>query len=140
MSLRLLGYSLFLIALAPFKIPMSAPVEQATENPAIIPRWEYKVLRFDAGQCSSEAALAGTLNSLGRESWELVAHERLSPPFPNDAQGTLLIRPAATGPGRSVEPQTADSFQGTITMKMGQAQPGGCLLVLKRQVLPPSRP
>ena len=79
MSLRLLGYSLFLIALTPFKIPMSAPVEQATENPAIIPRWEYKVLRFDAGQCSSEAALAGTLNSLGREGWELVAHEPGNP-------------------------------------------------------------
>ena len=139
MSLRLLGYSLFLIALTPFKIPGAAPVEQGTESQPIIPKWEYKVLRFDAGQCSSEAALAGPLNSLGREGWELVAHERLSPPYPNDAQGTLLIRPAATGPGSSVAPQTADSFQGTITMKMGQMQPGGCLLMLKRQVLLPSR-
>ena len=62
----------------------------------------------------------------------MVSYERLSNLFPKDAEGTLLIRPAATGLGKEHTPQTADSFQGTMTLKMAQAQPGACRFLFKR--------
>ena len=134
MSVRLLGLSLLLIAISVFKIPAVVTGQQAAANPPANPRWEYKVIKVDSGQCSSEQWLAGALNSLGKDGWELVGHQQVTPLVPSDAQGTLLIRPAATGPNSSVEPKTADSFQGTITMKMGQVHPASCLLILKRQL------
>ena len=47
-----------------------------------------------------KAMVANSLNATGEQGWELVSYERLSNLFPKDAEGTLLIRPAATGPGR----------------------------------------
>src|ERR1700743_2620548 len=106
---------------------------QSPEKAAPHPRWEYKVLKLEARQCQFEEQMASALNSAGEEGWELMSYERLPAAFPRDAEGTLLIRPAATGPGREHTPQTADSFQGTIKMKMAEAQPGACRLLLKRQ-------
>jgi len=76
--------------------------------------------------------VANSLNAAGDEGWELVSYERLSNMFPKDAEGTLLIRPAASGPGREHSPQTADSFQGTMAMKMAPMQPGACRFLFKR--------
>src|SRR5712672_2113642 len=134
MSLRLLVGSLVLGSIALIRSFMPAPAAQAAEKPPVRPKWEYKALRLEANQCAYENQIATALNTAGQDGWELVGYERLAG-FPNDASGTLLIRPAATGQGRDHTPQTADSFQGTMTMKMLPAQPGACRLLLKRQAL-----
>jgi hypothetical protein len=132
MSLRLLAGSLLLGSFALIRgfMPFQSP--QATEKPTPGPKWEYKAFKLDADQCSVESLVARSLNAAGDEGWELVSYERLSNLFPKDAEGMLLIRPAATGPGREHSPQTADSFQGTMTMKMAQIQPGACRFLFKR--------
>ncbi len=134
MSLRLLTCSLSLIALAVFTHPLASQNSQSTSSPTPMPKWEYKLLRVDVNQCAQENELTTSLNLIGQEGWELVNYERFAPSFPRDAEGTLLLRPAATGHGAETTPQTADSFQGTITMKMGATQTGGCRFMFKRQV------
>jgi hypothetical protein len=139
MSLRLLSCSLLLVALAVFIRPVASQSGQGTQKPTAEPKWEYKVIRVDANECSSENELAISMNLIGQQGWELVSYERFSAPFPRDAEGTLLLQPAATGPGAAVAPQTADSFLGTITMKMAQTQGGSCRLMFKRQWRSPAR-
>jgi hypothetical protein len=139
MSLRLLVGSLVLSVFALIRGFMPAPAEQAIDKPLVRPKWEYKTLRIEARQCAYENEIATALNTAGQEGWELVGYERMVA-FPNEANGTLLIRPAATGSGRDHTPQTADSFQGTMTMKVVPAQPGVCRLVLKRQALAAAMP
>ena len=134
MSLRLLVGSLVLGSIALIRGFMPVTAAQATEKPPVRPKWEYKALRLEASQCAYENQIATALNTAGQDGWELVGYERLTG-FPTDASGTLLIRPAATGQGRDHIPQTADSFQGTMTMKMVSAQQGACRLLLKRQAL-----
>ena len=133
MSLRLLSFSLVLVALAVFTHPLVSQNSQGTQNAAYPPKWEYKVVRIDSGLCSAESELTTPLNVIGQEGWELVSYERYPALFPRDADGTLLIRPAATGHGAETTPQTADSFQGTITMRMAQTQPGSCRFLFKPQ-------
>jgi hypothetical protein len=132
MSLRLLAGSLLLGSLTLMKGFMPFHAVQTPQGQPIGPRWEYKAINLDAIQCSDEGLVTKSLNAAGNDSWELVSYERLSNLFPRDAEGTLLIRPAATGPGREHTPQTADSFQGTMTMKMAQIQPGACRFLFKR--------
>ena len=132
MSLRLLAGSLLLGSFALIRGLMPFQSTQATEKPPFGPKWEYKALKLDARECSVEGLVANSLNVIGEEGWELVSYERLSNLFPKDAEGTLLIRPAANGPGREHSPQTADSFQGTMTMKMAPMQPGACRFLFKR--------
>jgi hypothetical protein len=132
MSLRMLGSALLLVALAAFKFPAASPAGQAGENPTTGSKWEYKILRMDANHCYIDEEVARSLNIVGQDGWDLVNYERLELSFPRDAQGTLLIRPAATGVGRDSTPQTADSFQGTIKMNMAQSQPGACRFLFKR--------
>lgn len=132
MSLRLLAGSLLLGSFALIRGLMPFQSSQATEKPYLGPKWEYKALKLDASQCSVEPLVANSLNAAGEEGWELVSYERLSNLFPKDAEGTLLIRPTANGPGREHSPQTADSFQGTMTMKMAPMQPGACRFLFKR--------
>ncbi|HEY6249874.1 MAG TPA: hypothetical protein VI685_07915 [Candidatus Angelobacter sp.] len=141
MSLRVLMYLSLLALLVAFTASVAAPTQQASNNPAVGPRWEYKMLRLEGSSCLGETQVTGPLNILGQQGWELVTYERPLPQFPKDAEGTLLIKPAATGPGKEVNPQTADSFAGTITMKMGQIQQqtAGCSMLLKRQIYPPGR-
>ncbi|HEV2989896.1 MAG TPA: hypothetical protein VG759_15740 [Candidatus Angelobacter sp.] len=136
MPLRLLSGLLILAALAIFTRPLISQNPQGPQNPPLLPRWEYKVTRVDASLCSAENELTTSLNVIGQEGWELVSYERLLPPFPRDAEGTLLIRPAATGSGAQTQPQTADSFTGNIAMRMGQTQPGNCRFLFKRQLRP----
>jgi hypothetical protein len=132
MSLRLLAGSLLLGSFALIRGLMPFQSSQATEKPTLGPKWEYKALKLDARECSVEGLVANSLNVIGEEGWELVSYERLSNLFPKDAEGTLLIRPAANGAGREHTPQTADSFQGTMTMKMAPMQPGACRFLFKR--------
>lgn len=134
MSLRLLVGSLVLSCFALIRGLMPASAAQPAENPPARPKWEYKALRLESRQCLYEDQIATALNTAGQDGWELVGYERLAG-FPNEANGTLLIRPAATGQGRDRTPQTADSFQGTMTMKMVPPQPGACRLMLKRQAI-----
>ena len=136
MSLRLLSFSLVLVALAVFTHPLVSQNSQGTQNAALLPKWEYKVVKIDTNLCSAESELTTSLNVVGQEGWELVSYERYAALFPRDADGTLLIKPAATGPGAQTTPQTADSFQGTITMRMAQTQPGSCRFLFKRQAKP----
>lgn len=135
--LRLLAASLLLGSFALIRGLVPFQSSQATEKPTPGPKWEYKALKLDASQCSVETMVANSLNAVGDEGWELVSYERLSNLFPKDAEGTLLIRPAATGPGREQTPQTADSFHGTMTMKMAPMQPGACRFLFKR-IAPPA--
>jgi hypothetical protein len=132
MSLRLLAGSLLLGSFALIRGLVPFQSSPATEKPTLAPKWEYKALKLDANQCSAEGWVGNSLNAAGEEGWELVSYERLSNLFPKDAEGTLLIRPAASGPGREHSPQTADSFQGTMTMKMAAMQPGACRFLFKR--------
>jgi hypothetical protein len=136
MSLRLLAGSLLLGSFALIRGLMPFQSSQATEKPILGPKWEYKALKLEPSQCSVEMMVANSLNAAGEEGWELVSYERLSNLFPKDAEGTLHIRPAATGPGREHTPQTSDSFQGTMTMKMAPMQPGACRFLFKRIASP----
>lgn len=143
MSLRLLGCSLLLISLAAFKVQTGRSVQSEVKPEAL--KWEYRVTRLEGAQCT--ANLNPTLAGSGNEGWELVTFERLllkEPAFPTEAQGSLLIRPAATGTGRDNNPPTADSFSGTIQMKMPAPQPQppqtiACQMIFKRPVPPAAR-
>ena len=140
MSSRLVGCVLLLIVFVAFKFPTSVPSQQPPQNPAALIKWEYRVFNADAVNCSSENYLTGALDRLGQDGWELVSYQRTPTPFPSDFEGEMLIRAAATGPGAAQQPQTADSFQGAIKMKMAPVQAGGCQMILKRQPPPPPRP
>lgn len=128
MSSRVLGYSVLLVLIAAFCVPLMAPTQQTSDNPPL-KKWEYKVATFEGPACT-ETQISAALNSLGQQGWELVGYERLAPAFPREAQGSLLIAPASHS---TTSPPTADSFEGAITMKMGLSTPGGCQMVLKRQ-------
>jgi hypothetical protein len=140
MSSRMLGYALLLVLAAAFTFPLMAPTQQSSQNPPNAIKWEYKVAKLDAPTCASDNEVTSLLNALGQQGWNLVSYERVPPAFPRDAEGSLLIAPAATGPSRGVNPPTADSFQGSIAMKLTPTQPGGCRLVLKREWHPPAHP
>jgi hypothetical protein len=137
--MRVLSCALLLIVLAAVKFP-SPQTGHEPEGPATESRWEYKAHRIDARQCSSEQEVAALLNAAGQQGWELVSYERLASPLPKEADGTLLIKNAATGPGRANNPQTADSLEGKITMKLADGQPSPCRLLLKRQAHPAAKP
>lgn len=132
MSLRLFAGSLLLVVVAVFAFSMIARTQQPAPSQANGVRWEYKVIRTEGNLCASEPAL----NNVGQQGWELVAYDRLSSPFPKDAEGSLLIMPAATGPNKDINPPTADSFAGKISMKMSEVPPAACLMVFKRQSHP----
>ncbi len=138
MSLRILGCLLVLATVAITKFPRTQETGQ-TEGTTTEPRWEYQVLTLDFERCAAEGAVSASLNAHGKQGWELVSYEQAPAPFPTEAQGAILFRPAATGPGKEVSPQLADSFQGTIDFKMPQAQPGACRLVFKRQLRSPAK-
>ena len=131
MSLRILGSLLFLTLFAALKTPLTSAGRQETETQSSEALWEYNVVRFDPSRCGSEEVFTATLNAMGLKGWELVSYERLTPVFPN-AEGNILMRPAATGAGRDVTPQLADSFQGTITMRMAQSDRTYCRVLFKR--------
>ena len=138
MSLRLFAGSLLLVVVAVFTFSMIARTQQPAPRqqpaqaqiPTIL--WEYKVIRTEGNLCASESAL----NNVGQQGWELVAYDRVSSPYPKDAEGSLLIMPAATGPNKDINPPTADSFQGKISMKMSDVPPAACLMVFKRPFHP----
>src|SRR5258708_23444652 len=129
MLLRLLVASLVLSSFALIRGLMPAPAAQPAEKPPARPKWEYKALRLESSQCLYENQIATALNTAGQDGWEVVGYERLTG-FPNEANGTLLIRPAATGQRRAPSPQTADSSPRTMTMKIVPAQPGERRLLL----------
>lgn len=85
--------------------------------------WEYKIVDLDPEQCAAKP-LTASLNDSGGAGWELVAYVRFG------VEDTVLVRPAATGYGKTTVPQLADSFQGTITA----GESGKCRLVLKRPI------
>ena len=139
MSSRILGCVLLLIVFVAFKFPASVTSQQPPENPNVALRWEYRVFNAEAANCASENYLSGALNRMGQDGWELVSYQRLPNPFPSEAEGEMLFKAVATGPGAAQQPQTADSFQGSINMKMAQVPPGGCQILLKRQLPPPRK-
>jgi hypothetical protein len=131
MPLRLLSCALLLIVVAAFKLTATPLSTQDQEEPATEPRWEYKVLKFDQYQCSNERMMTDALNKIGQKGWELMSYERLITLLPKEANGTLLIKPAATGAGKLNNPQTVDSFEGTMAIKMPQG-PADCRVLFKR--------
>ena|SRR5215510_106978 len=137
MSLRLPGYLLLLVLVAVLTVSMTAPSQQPPAD--YWAKWEYKVLRLDSNACASENDVTRQSNVLGQQGWEMVGFDRPVPPFPRDAEGTLLIGPAATGSSRGVNPPTADSFEGKIELQMAQTQSGGCSMIFKRQLRPSAR-
>jgi len=136
MSFRLLGGALLLLAIAAFKVPMISGGQEQKKTDEI--KWEYRTLTFDGRQCVVDNS--ASLNNLGHAGWELVSYLPTSIAFPKEADGTLLIRPAATGPGKEHTPQTADSFAGTMTMKMAASHVESCQLIFKRQWHPSDHP
>ncbi len=141
MSLRILVCLLLVFTVVALRPPLTPAAGQGqAEEAGTEPKWEYQVVTLDANRCGYEDIVSNALNSRGQKGWELVSYQQAPPQFPKEAGGEILIRPAATGPGKEVTPQVADSFQGTITMKINQAQPGACRLLLKRQFRPPAHP
>jgi hypothetical protein len=139
MSSRVVGCVLLLMVFVAFKFPTNVTSQQPPENPNLPVRWEYRVFNAEANNCASENYLTGALNRMGQDGWELVSYQRISGPFPGEAEGEMLFKAAATGPGAAQQPQVADSFQGTINMKMAQVPAGGCQVLLKRQLPPPRK-
>jgi len=139
MYLRLLGCAFLLIVLTAFQFPGAGPSQKPSENPSNRIRWEYRAVNVDYNRCSTDRDLTAGLNLLGQDGWELASFERIPPPFPTEAEGSLLIKPAATAAGAVNNPQTADSFTGSINMKMEQAPPGGCQIIMKRIWQPPAK-
>ena len=137
MSLRVLGRVLLVAAVAALRSPLPTA---ASQEPAVEPLWEYRVVAVEARRCAFDDAVATTLNASGQKGWELVSYEHISFAFPKEADGTIVMRPAATGAGKNVSPQLADSFQGTVNLKLTQEQPAGCRLVFKRPFHPPAHP
>lgn len=137
MSSRILGYSLLFVLVAGFAFRRIAATQQSSENPPNLTKWEYKVAKLEANPCASDNEVTSLLNSLGQQGWALISYERVPPAFPRDAEGSLLIAPAATGPSKGVTPPTADSFQGSIAMKWTPSPSSGCRMLLKREWHPP---
>ncbi len=96
MSFRLLGGALLLLAITAFKVPMISGGQEQKKTDEI--KWEYRTLTFEGRQCVVDNS--ASLNNLGHAGWELVSYLPTSIAFPKEADGTLLIRPAATGPGK----------------------------------------
>lgn len=140
MPLRLVSYALLLIAVVAFRLPATPQSGPEQEEPATEPRWEYKVVKIDQFRCSNEQLMVATLNTIGQRGWELMSYERLAPSSPNKADGTMLLKPAATGAGKLNNPQTVDSFEGTITLKMAQDRAPECGLLFKRISHTPAKP
>ncbi|HEY6274065.1 MAG TPA: hypothetical protein VIX19_18950 [Terriglobales bacterium] len=137
MAMRILGFLLLVVAVIAFRQPLTPQATQAADEPT----WEYRVVTLDPYRCTSEEAMTATLNASGRQGWELVGYQAAPLQFPKDVEGSILMRPAATGAGKDVSPQLADSFQGTINLKMPQqVQPGACRLVFKREFAGPAHP
>jgi hypothetical protein len=139
MALRVLGFFALVILVLGVRAPL-APA--ASQSPQAVQDsfWEYRVVTLDARACNSEEAMTATLNANGRQGWELVGYQTGPTQLPNTVDGSILMRPAATGAGRDVSPQLADSFQGNISLKMVQpSQLGACRMVFKREV-GPARP
>jgi len=136
MSLRLPVYFSLVFLLVMFTTSMTTPVQQSSNRAEIWPKWEYKMLRLEGPSCLYENQVTGPLNALGQQSWELVTFERPAPLFPRQADGNMLVRPAATGPNKDVVPQTADSFEGKITMQLEPQPLPACSMLLKRPIYP----
>jgi len=135
MSLRILGGLVLVFAVVALRAPLTPAVGQGTQ-PAAEPVWEYRVVNLDSRACISEDAMTATLNANGRQGWELVGYQTGPGQLPNEVGGSILMRPAATGAGKDVSPQLADSFQGTINLRMSQPyQTGACRLVFKREAV-----
>jgi hypothetical protein len=119
MAKRTLLYSFAFFGLVALGLILFPGGSRTQENAK--PLWEYKVIDFEATQCAA-GPLTASLNESGEGGWELVAYTRYG------GEDTVLVRPAATGYGKTTVPQLADSFQGTIT----SGESGNCRLVLKR--------
>src|SRR5260370_12612541 len=140
MSIRLLSCAMGLLMFPGAGLPMSPAVGQGREDSPVGAKWEYKVVRFEAGPCSSENELALSMNSAGQQGWELVSYERMSPSFPRDAEGTLLMWLAATGEDKTAAPSNlptpppvAPSYDRTLSMQTSHPPPVGCRLIFNRQ-------
>lgn len=134
MSSRVMGYALLLLAIGVFALAMNARSQQSQDEAGRRTKWEYKVVGLEGSPCSQDGQVLASLNSLGQEGWELVSYEQAAPSFPKDAEGTLLIAPAATSPSQDTTPPLADSFRGSMNLRMATSLPGGCRMILKREM------
>ncbi len=133
MSLRILGCLSLVITVAALTTPL--PAAGQTTQAATKPVWEYRVVELDPSRCASAEAMAATMNANGRQGWELVGYQAGPPQFPGTIEGSVLIRPAAPDAARpDLYPHLVGFFQGSVSLKMPQAQAGACQLVFKRQV------
>jgi len=133
MRLRWFAAAGLVLGLAAWMMPATARAFFGQNVSYQGPRWEYRMMRLEGAQCSID----GGLNKAGQEGWELVSFSPVSVSFaPPEAQGSLLIRPAATGVGAQNNPQTADSFTGTMTLRISEAHADACQAVFKRLAPP----
>jgi hypothetical protein len=141
MSLRVLGCLVLILIVIALRPPLTPAAGQSAQNAtqaASEPVWEYRVVNLDSFRCTNEEAMTATLNANGRQGWELVGYQAGPVEFPDSVDGSILMRPAATGAGKDVTPQLADSFQGTIKLSMQQRrQTSACRLMFKREAGPP---
>jgi hypothetical protein len=139
MSLRVLGCLVLILIVIALRPPLTPAAGQSSQNAAqaaSAPVWEYRVVNLEAFRCNSEEAMTQTLNANGRQGWELVGYQTGPMEFPGSVDGTIMMRPAATGAGKDTQPQLADSFQGNISLKMQRPQTSACRLVFKREAGP----
>jgi len=136
MSLRVLGCLVLIVMVIALRPPLTPAAGQQGTQTALEPVWEYRVVGLESFRCNNETAMTQALNVLGREGWELVGYQPGPMEFPSSVDGTILMRPAATGAGKDVQPQLADSFQGNIKLAMQRPQVSACRLVFKREAGP----
>jgi hypothetical protein len=79
--------------------------------------------------------MTATLNTNGRQGWELVGYQAWPPQSSGTAEGSMALRSAVPDGRQDLYPQLVGSYQGTISLKMPPAQPGACQLVFKREVV-----
>ena len=140
MSLRVLGCLVLIVTVIALRPPMNPAAGQSAQTAPQTPSepfWEYRVVSLDSFRCNNETAMTQALNNAGREGWELVGYQAGPLEFPSTVDGTILMRPAATGAGKDVQPQLADSFTGNIKLAMQRPQTIACRLVFKREAGPP---
>jgi hypothetical protein len=134
MSSRTLRCLLLLVTIAALTLALIPAAGQSTPA-ATEPVWEYRVVNPDPNRCASAEAMTTILNANGRQGWELVGYMAGPPQFPETLEGSIAMRSAVPNGRNDLYPQLVDSYQGTISLKMPQAQAGACQLIFKRKVV-----
>lgn len=132
MSMRIPACLLLFIAVAAVKSSVAQVAGQNAETTKE-PLWEYRVIVLDPNECMSQTAMSNVLNTNGRRGWELISLHAGPPQSSGVAEGSVAMRADLPNGRQDLYPQLVGSYQGSISLKLPQAQAGACQLVFKRK-------